>query len=153
MMNLRASMLATLVFVLTFALGACHVGPQIDEMRMPVSPKGADVLVKVRSGGAKTENEYRGELLEANDDGLIVALRSDSTNRPQMAFVPWKIIYSAEATEVKGIRVRVRVQGQTHDDSADKFRLISRFPQGLSPALRDALLASLEQTEVVLVSK
>lgn len=146
--------LHSLIFVaFALGLGACHVGPQIDEMRMPVSPNGADVLVKVRTAGAKSENEYRGELLEANDDGLLVGLRSDSSNRPQMAFVPWKIIYSAEATEVKGIRARVRVQGQTHDNSAEKFRHISRFPQGLSPELRDALLANFGQTEVVVVAR
>lgn len=149
MTHLRAVMSIFIVL----ALSACHVGPQIDEMRMPISPNGADVLVKVRTAGAKSENEYRGELLEANDDGLLVGLRSDSSKRPQMAFVPWKIIYSAEATEVKGIRARVGVRGQRHGNSVDKFRHISRFPQGLSPQLRDALLANFGQTEVVVVAR
>ena len=122
-------------------------------MHMPISPHGADVLIIVKNAARKDTTEHRGELLEATADGLVVGLQPDSTSDIQMALVPWNIIYSAKAIEAKGIKSRVRVSGQSHDDAVDEFRLVSRYPQGLSNALRAALLASFGQTDVLVVTR
>ncbi len=132
-------------------LGACHVGPQIDKMRLPYSPNGADVLVKVNASAREKKREYRGELLETTADGLLVGLSADSPDGTRMAFVPWRIVYSAVATEAEEIKTRVRATGQSHETAVEEFRLISRYPQGLSPDLRDALLASFGQTTVLTI--
>jgi len=137
--------------VVCLILGACHVGPQIDEIRIPYSPYGADVSIKINAPVREKKREYRGELLETTAEGLLVGLSADSPGGTQMVFVPWRIIYSAGATEAVDIKTRVRATGQSHEGAVDKFRLISRFPQGLSPDLHDALLASFGQTTVLTI--
>lgn len=128
-------------------LSACHVGPQIDQIHAARLPAGASVLIEIARSGTQKKQEYAGELLEVRDDGLVVALRSDTIRDTHIAFVPWNIVYRVKATTLPGI------QSSTRRIAIKKFRIVSRYPQGLSPELLEKLLASFDQKAMDIIEK
>ena len=84
-------------------------------------------------------------LLEVRDDGLVVALRSDSIRDTHMAFVPWNIVSRVKAITLPGIQSTTPHAERRRENAIKKFRIVSRYPQGLSPELLDRLLASFDQ--------
>ena len=139
---------ATALIVITTLIGACHVGPQLDNTSIGRQPYGANVAVEVTRKDEKKRTEHTGELVEVQEDGLLIAIRSDASDDPRIAFVPWIMVYSAKATDWPGFAMR-NSQGDTQRaESIEKLRTISRFPQGLSAELLDRLLANSGQTAV-----
>lgn len=139
---------ATVLIAVTVLIGACHVGPQIEQIGIGRQPYGANVAVKVTHENEKKRTEYSGELVEVRDDGLLIAIRSEENDTTRMAFAPWNFIYSAEATDWSGFTMR-KSHGETRRTKLiEKLRTISRFPQGLSEKQLGQLLASFGQTAV-----
>ena len=128
-------------------LSACHVGPQIDQIHAARLPAGASVLIEIAQSSTKKKRNYEGELLEVRDDGLVVALRSDSIRDTHIAFVPWNIVSRVKAITLPGI------QSSTRRIAIKKFRIVSRYPQGLSPELLDRLLVSFDQKAIDIIEK
>jgi hypothetical protein len=134
--------------IITGAIASCGYGPKLADFPSSSGPEGATVRVTV-PGVA-----YFCELLETRADGLLILsmARYQSSNR--------------ETTEARETRIRLvplaRVEsvqlqrGQnTHGPkwapsdpgSRERLRLISRFPQGLTPELLQQLLKMYGQTE------
>ncbi len=135
-------------------LSACgHVGPRIDHIHAARMPAGAYVLIEIAQSGTQKKQRYDGELLEVRDDGLVVALRTESIRDKHIAFVPWNIVYRVKATTLPGMQ-STRPHGEKRREIAIKeFRIVSRYPQGLSPELLDRLLASFDQKAMDIIEK
>ena len=134
-------------------LSACHVGPMIDQIHAARLPAGAYVLIEIAQSGTQKKQNYEGELLEVRDDGLVVALRSDSIRDTHIAFVPWNIVYRVKATTLPGIQSTTPQTEMRREIAIKEFRIVSRYPQGLSPELLDRLLASFDQKAMDIIEK
>lgn len=132
------SRLAIVVAVLLLA--SCHVGPQIVESDLGRHPQGADVLVELIEKAGSKRIEYRGELLDVRDDGLVVAIDDDADEGIRVGLIPWGKIHRASTTELPGIAVRTSQGASQREASTAELRNVSRFPQGLSPELMTRLL-------------
>lgn len=122
-----ATMVATLV------AAACSYGVTVARFAPATGPRGLSTTLTTSSGEA-----LEGELLEVRETGLLVG-----TER-SIVYVP----YSATRS------VRFRDIGLTLGDGRppsvaqrDRLRLLSRFPQGLSPPLLRQLLEARGQSE------
>lgn len=134
-------------------LSACHVGPRIDQIHAARLPAGAYVLIEIAQSGTQKKQKYEGELLEVRDDGLVVALRSDSIHDTHIAFVPWNIVYKVKASTLPGIQSTTPHGERRRKIAIKEFRIVSRYPQGLSPELLDRLLASFDQKAMDIIEK
>jgi len=129
-------------------LAGCQVGPMIHEIDESKSPFGASVRIEVSQAGTSRARQYEGELIETKDDGLVIALRTAGGAPSRVTFVPWSRIHLVKATELPGFQARGAGNPSPRSASIEKMRLISRFPQGLSPALMEQLLAGYDQATV-----
>lgn len=127
-------------------LASCHVGPQIAESDLGQQPHGANLLVELKEKTGSKRIEYRGELLDVRDDGLVVAVDDDADNGIRVALIPWGRIYRASTTDPSGISVRTSWRESYREASTAELRNVSRFPQGLSPELTSRLLSHYGQS-------
>lgn len=132
----------TSLVLLSAALSACHVGPRIAELAAPRQPGGARVVIDLDAG--RHAPHYEGELIAVRADGLIVALPS-TTSKPHLTLVDWKAIYRLKASELPGFQTKPERTEAPSEAEIDKWRLVSRYPQGLSQRLAGDLLAAYDQ--------
>ncbi len=129
-------------------LGGCAVGPRIEKLEEPRHPFGANVALEVTQPGTSGRQKYEGELIEVREDGLVFALRALASRPSRVTFVPWMNVYSVTATELPG-RTSKRNKSKGHkQESIDKMRIVSRYPQGLSADLMQRLLVSFDQETI-----
>jgi hypothetical protein len=141
------SALRVFLFALAGALlGACHVGPQIDDSKIGRLPQGVNVLVELTRIVDGPRGEYQGELLEVREDGLVVLTPNDTQSAARIILIPWNRVYSAEATNLSGVKLRDNYSRERRKKSIETMRNTSRFPQGLSAELTSQLLAHYGQT-------
>jgi hypothetical protein len=133
---------ALVVPVVLLALTACHVGPSTKNFAPAIGPNGiwADLHLK----GVRVE----GELLEVQDSGLLVLRKKRVPARQRQTLVV--TLVPLEAIR----RGRFDRYGTLIEDGTpvakgalQRLRLVSRFPKGLTPELRAALLTVHGQTE------
>lgn len=125
-------------------LSACHVGPQIGELAAPRQPGGAWVVIAI-DADRRPGLRYEGELVAVRADGVIIARPSTSSKLP-LTVVRWEEIVRLTATELPGFRARPeRAKAPPREAEIERLRLVSRYPQGLSPELTANLLAAYEQ--------
>ena len=132
-------------------LGACHVGPVINELPEIREPQGANVVVDINQPGKRQRLKFEGELIEVRDDGLVLAL--STTDGRRLSFASWGDVWRVKATEFKGFQSTASSSGERREEGIRKMRLISRFPQGLTPDLFDKMLASYDQQALDPISK
>ncbi|MGI9233969.1 MAG: hypothetical protein ACR2RD_10100 [Woeseiaceae bacterium] len=130
---------------LTFAiavmlLASCHVGPQIEQSDLGRHPQGASILVKLPKTPGSKKIEYRGELLDVRDDGLVIVVEDDTDEGIRVVLIPWGKIDRVRPTDLPGIEVRASQGKRMRAASTEELRNVSRFPQGLSPELTTNLL-------------
>jgi len=130
------------------ALCACHVGPQIRDLDLANNPEGATVEVEVSLTDGQDKLKFEGELLEIRDDGIVFSGASAEDAEDLLIFVAWKSAVRVRATEFGGYRAEVGRSLEWSDETKERFRLISRFPQGISPEIMEGLLAAHRQEEV-----
>lgn len=128
-----------LVGVVCFAHG-CGFGPpirygqRVEDFPPAGIPNGASVSV------VTNQRQIAGELIEVQDTGLVVLERS------LLRFFPY--------TSVRSIRIEptdrnIGTGSQPLDPRRrEEVRLLSRFPQGLSPGVLEQLLAVYGQTQI-----
>lgn len=137
------------ILIMTFTLAtACHVGPQIEQSDIARQPQGVSVVIDVMRAGQRERAEQTGELLDVRDDGLIIATQNESDEAKRIVLVPWKFIYKARASDVSGYAMRYSQGDSQREESIEKLSRVSRFPQGLSPALLEILLANTGQAKL-----
>ena len=129
-------------------LSACHLGPQIKDLDLANNPEGATVEVQVLPAEGHGKLKFEGELLEIRDDGIVFSGTGAADGEDVLIFVAWSRAARVRATEFGGYRAEVGRSLEWSDDTKERFRLISRFPQGISPEIMDGLLAAHNQGQV-----
>ena len=130
------------------SLCACHVGPQIKDLDLANNPEGATVEVEVSLRDSQDKLKFEGELLEIRDDGFVFSGASAEDAENLLIFVAWKSAVRVRATEFGGYRAEVGRSLEWSPDTKERFRLISRFPQGITPEIMDGLLAAHRQEQL-----
>ena len=112
---------------------SCYFGPKLQDFPSATTPAGAEVRV-VRRGWS-----LAGELLAVRDSGVVV--RQDR----HVVLVPWRRVANVVVPRVG----RFPIGGKPPKGALrEQLRLMSRFPQDMSPAVERALLASLGRDSV-----
>jgi hypothetical protein len=130
------------------SLSACHVGPQIKDLELANNPEGATVEVQVLPADGRDKLKFEGELLEIRDDGIVFSGTSADDAADEVIFVAWSRATRVRATEFGGYRAEIGRSLEWSPETKERFRLISRFPQGISPEIMDSLLAAHRQEEL-----
>lgn len=131
----------------TFA--GCSYGPKLADFPSASGPEGATVRVTV-PGAA-----YHGQLLETRPDSILILtsarfeIKSGTTTEAlerRIRLVPNARIESVQFE--RGSKLDGRKWSPADAASRERLRLLSRFPQGLTPDLLQQLLKLYGQTEV-----
>ena len=115
----------------------CNVGGRVDRFAPAQRPEGAAVELALQGGGTA-----RGELLAVQDTALLVLVHDTVTLVPYGHVVPGRSSQTGELFETPPA-----------PDVARRLRLVSRFPQGLTPDLLARLLAAHGQSALKVVGK
>ena len=126
--------------ILVAALAACSVGTSAKQFEPAGKPGGAEVALDF----GRRRLPLQGELLAVEDSALVV-LHSDSVAR-----VPLSVIRSGQLVP-RGSRATF-IRGRLSENMRERFRLLSRYPDGLSPELLQRLLAAYGQTDVLVIT-
>lgn len=119
---------------LLLGFSACFIGPKTSKFGPATGPQGIAADLRLTVG------RVQGELLEVQDTALLVLRDS------QVVLVPFRVV---EYGLFKGRGLLV-YDGKVQQKSLPGLRQLSRFPAGLTPALRTQLLAAYGQTAPVL---
>jgi hypothetical protein len=133
-------------------MAGCHVGPTTGAYGVARTASGAGVSLVVQGEhveGEHVEGEHvDGELLAVRDSSLLV-LRSR-----QVLLVPYWTIISARFTNTgSGLGVNLADGRAPTAEQAERLRLVSRFPQGVSPELEQRLLAAYGQSALIVAGR
>ncbi len=137
-----------IVALLTCALAGCSYGPKLAEFPSASGPEGATV----RLTGPNVA--YVGELLETRADAILILsvaryeFRNSGTlesRETRVRLVPNGRVISVQFQRGKKVDGHKWVPSDAA--SHERLRLLSRFPQGLTPELLQQLLKMYGQTE------
>jgi hypothetical protein len=118
----------TIIITLALVAAGCHMGKKAETLGLAHSPTGAMANLDVNQQGA-----VAGELLAAEDSALLL-LRGQT-----VLSIPYSQIRRAVFPEIDQ---RYSLKQRVPDpETLRKLRLISHFPQGLSPSLRRKMAA------------
>lgn len=133
---------ALVVPVVLLAFNACHVGHSVKEFAPAFGPNG--ILTDLQLKGVRVE----GELLEVRDSGLLVLWKKRVPAGQQQRLVVTSVPLAAIRSGRFDLYGTLIVNGApAAKNSLERLRLVSRFPKGLTPELRAALLTAHGQTE------
>jgi hypothetical protein len=122
-----------LVPVLTLGLGligACQIGTHAKNYAPARGPAGAILDLRFSD-----KSRARAELLAVEDSALLVV------ENAQLARVPLAQIRSARGP-------KVAFDSRLRSDTRERLRLLSRYPQGVSPEMEGRLLQAYGQSTV-----
>jgi hypothetical protein len=112
------------------------------------NPEGATVEVQVLPTEGRNKLEFEGELLEIRDDGIVFSGATANDSADEIIFVAWSRAARVKATEFGGYSASVGRSLEWSPETKERFRLVSRFPQGISAEIMDGLLARHRQEEL-----
>ena len=130
MRNGIATTLAVIAIV-----GGCTVGKSGKNLMVATGPAGASINAAVPQGAVT------GELVTLREHGLIV--RSGA----QLRFLPYGIITRMTVSEL-GPNYAVSAQSGMTAQKKARLRLVSRFPQGMTPEIEREFLVKLGQSAI-----
>ena len=120
------------------AFSACAIGKSGKDLAIATIPGGAQATV-VSRGGA-----IAGELVAVRDDGVVLSAQK------QLSFFPFASLGGLTIGQMKG-DYKLAAGERPSREKLDRLRLVSHFPQGLTPEVERRLLAQLGQTAIVTV--
>ncbi|HVT45354.1 MAG TPA: hypothetical protein VMT00_13295 [Thermoanaerobaculia bacterium] len=124
------------VVTLALCLTACAVGPRVGDFKPAYSPAGIEVTLNLEG-----ESTLKGELLEVRDSGLVML------NDNEVILISYASIRRGGLAQT-GIRIG---EGKPPARAArEQLRLLSRYPQGLSPELLASLLSAYGQEKLTI---
>ena len=131
---MRLKLLALLAAVM--AAPGCVMGKNAADWRVAHRPEGA--MVTLRSGSTKLV----AELIEVRNDAVVLKDRNG-----RMLLAPYAIIDRLDAINLgRGFAMGSRMPPSTV--ARENLRMVSHFPQGMTPAIRDRMLALSKQSEI-----
>ena len=130
---------AAILVVSALAACGCHFGTRTQTFGPARGPGGVAAEIVTPAG-----SWVSGELLEVQDTALLVL--SDQ----RIVLVPYSLVRSAQFDQMNR---NTMILGQVTPSVAvrEELRLVSRFPQGVTPGLLEELLAAYGQSEVIRV--
>lgn len=135
--------------VIATLLSSCAANVEVHEFIPANSPAGINATVKlvrfVLDG-----NRLEGELLAADEQGFLLLLDEPLTTADdavRLVEVPRDLVREIKLAQIGSYLVRPHQAGRD-DERLQRFRLLSRYPQGMDNSLRNALLAELGQPAV-----
>ena len=137
------------LIMLGLAVSACQVGPTVETFKPAHDPEGVRMTLELNKDLVPGD-ELEGELLEVRVDGLLLNV-APAPGAESDARRVWSVSYS----QVKRMKMAQRT-GWVYEVDArkrEKLTLLSRFPQGLSPELLEALLSSQNQDAIITVGQ
>ncbi len=131
---------AAAIAIVLLAAG-CRLGTTVPKFVPALAPEGVRATLVLGTG------RVIGELLAVTDSALVIRRY---TATPPIALVPYKAIHSSSFHQVGAA-----LEGghPPRADARETLRLVSRFPQGLSPELFQQLLAGYAQTDPVVLDR
>jgi hypothetical protein len=128
--------LAEVIIILgSVLLSSCHYGRAVKDFPPANGPQGVGMQVT-------TDHQmFLGELLEVRDIGLIVL------SEKKIHLLPFAEITSSQAVKTSS-QYSFGGRRQPSPEVRERLRLVSRFPQGLTPDLLRRLLETYGQTEL-----
>lgn len=118
------------------AMLACQLGGRVDRFAPARQPQGVATTFWVQRGAPQ-----QGELLAVQDTALVVLVHDTVT------LVPYRVLKAGRFAHVGDLTEIPPAEG-----FAGRLRLISRFPQGLTPELLARLLAAYGQSALKVVA-
>lgn len=129
------------VIAVALLAAGCRVGTTVPKFKPALAPEGVRATLVLGSG------RVMGELLAVTDSALVIRRY---TAAPPIALVSYKAIHSSSFHQVGAA-----LEGghPPRAEARETLRLVSRFPQGLSPELFQQLLSGYGQTEPVVLDQ
>lgn len=127
------------VFVLILA--GCHVGSRAETFAPARGPAGVEVAVALRD-----RRPLKGELLTVGDTALLVL------SEGRVVLVPASAALGVQLAQRSDVLLAARDGKLGPSGALGEVRLVSRFPQGLTPVLLRRLLVAYGQTAPDVVS-
>ncbi|MGH7649384.1 MAG: hypothetical protein ACREND_14805 [Gemmatimonadaceae bacterium] len=127
-------MKASLLIVLCAIAFGCHVGERVEDFKVAHEPTGTSAEVIVASGTI-----MRAELLAVSDSNIVVLWSGTVIDVP---YGHTKLV------SIETPNIRLEHGAHPSADQLERLRLISRFPQGMSPELQARLLAAYHQNAI-----
>ena len=115
----------------------CNVGGRVDRFAPAKRPAGVAVALALRGG-----RRAQGELLAVQDTALVVLAQDTVT------LVPYSAVVTGQFSQIGEL-----LATPPAPDFATRLRLVSRFPQGLTPDLLARLLAAHGQSALKVVTR
>lgn len=122
--------------LVNLALSGCYIGRSAERVELAVAPRGATVQLQTLRGAVN------GELLEVQDTALLVLTQQ------RVTLVPYRIIRRGDVELLREVTSAGR---QPSAARRQRLSRISRFPHGIDPDTRRALLAAYDQVEIEVV--
>ena len=116
---------------------ACQLGGRVNRFAPATQPAGVAVTLWLRGGATG-----QGELLAVQDTALVVLAQDTVT------LVPYRVLAAGRFTQVGEL-----TETPPPRDFAEKLRLVSRFPQGLTAEMLTRLLAAYGQSTLKVMAK
>lgn len=130
--------------------GACHYGPQINDLETARRPEGVVVTVHL-SGGESRGSPPEGELLDVRRDSVLVNVWREPDKGFASPRLVTRIDYRYIASISAGDFGRLEPGNRSEDADRARLRRVSRFPQGLSPELLTELLKAQGQQSLAIL--
>lgn len=131
--------LRQVIGVLLLAAPACHLGMTAEKFEPAIEPGAATIVIDIGHRRPRLE----AELLAVQDSALLVL--DDSI----IKLVPLRLIRIAELEE-RGANATI-YHGSLKGRNRERLRLLSRYPQGVTPDLMTHLLSAYSQAAVEVV--
>jgi hypothetical protein len=125
-----------LLILLTLAyLNGCTFGMTAPKYRPAQEPKGVNMRIDTAQG------QFSGELIEVRNVGIVVLADQ------KLRLLPYTVILSSKIDQTES-RYAISQRTVPKPEVQEHLRLLSRFPQGLTPELMKQLLGEYGQTEL-----
>jgi hypothetical protein len=125
--------LALTIILAACTLQACRFGPTVENFPPAHTPKGISGHVMTSRGN------YTAELIEVRGDGIVIL------EAQTFRLIPYTAVVSAR---FDGIPQTISSGHAPSRKGHERLRLVSRFPQGLTPELLLQLLAANGQKDL-----
>jgi hypothetical protein len=139
----------TVMFLAGLAAG-CSFGMTAQKFRPTESPRGVEAVIAV------TDLEFVGELIEIRDAGFVLLSErwtvpipngTRATKERRLRLIPYAVVRRSRFEQMDpGVFFGGGRAPTT--DGRERLRLVSRFPQGLSPGVLSQLLKEHGQAEL-----
>jgi len=125
------------ILLFTCIVSACSYG--ITAKKFPPAQGPSGVMMTITTD----QLTLHGELIEVRDSGLVIVSQSEN----KLWFVPYAATIRSTIAQTAN-RYAIKNHQPPGPEVREHLRLISRFPQGLTPELLQQLLSLHQQTQL-----